>query len=161
MTKKFIFLFLAGLLLIKCEVNSGRQTTGKQNLREIIKGVWWVVEKDTTYTEVLISDKIWWLFDENPGIIYMNYELTDDNQLKRYYYGTNDLRSSNQIRKFNHDTLWIVNSQNFEFVYIRLNSSLNIERIIAEDSGAANDYINGYRLRKRTWEEKNRTNGPK
>ena len=101
MVKRFIFLLIAGLAFSGCEVSSIDNESKAANLGETIKGIWWLVDSDTTYAEVLISDKIYWFFDERPGIVYRNYEVIGSDLIRVYYYGYDgpgNLFASTQVK---------------------------------------------------------------
>ncbi len=156
MITKLLVFCLCGLIFIRCSVGSPQEFVSNVDFKKEIQGVWRYQEKDTTYSEVVISDNIYWGYDDMFGVLSYNYELGKDSVLKRYYKETGNPFPSLVIKEFLHDTIRVVGNNNFQYTFYRLKLSLDLNKIVKEDTAVIDDYILGFRERKNKWEAKRR-----
>ena len=156
---KIFIVCLCPLILLNCGLSPVKEEA--LELKNVIEGIWSYQEKDTTYTEVIFSDKIEWGYDDKFGLIAYDYEVTNDNLIRRFYIPTHDPFINLHVKKFSRDTISVVSESKYQFTLYRLNLGLDINKIIDEDSSVVNSYLDGLRNRKFYWETKNRSGSPK
>lgn len=122
----------------------------------MLPGFWHFQETDSSYAEVVFTDKIYWAYDDKFGVIAYDYKVTTDDSVKRFYKGSGNLFSSFKVQKFADDSIWAVNDSNFKFVLRRIDLSLNPEEVVTPKSSAADNYVSGYRERKLAFNNKSR-----
>ncbi len=149
MLKKLLLAYTFAIALSNCS----DRTNDTNEVKEAIKGIWWCLDIDSTYFEVVISDSVYWMYHNSAGVIAYDYELTDNKVLRRYYKTTHDPITSLTVVKQVPDTIWIVADSGYELKLQRLKLGLDVDKIIDLDPAFVDRYIAGYRDRKRQWEE--------
>jgi hypothetical protein len=143
------------LFLLGC--NTKTEVLNSQDIKPVLRGIWYYEGPDSTYWEVVISDKECWMYDDRFGVLRYDYELSNDGVLKQFYKVTHNSFKDLKISRFVNDTIWFTISQsNQKSTRIRINLDLDVDKIIVEDSIVVEKYVEGLRLRKKEWEEKHK-----
>ena len=147
--EKLMTLILATISI--CCVDSDKNIS---NLAEVIPGFWYFHETDSSYAEIVMTEKIYWAYDDRFGVVAYDYQITSDDSVKRFYRESGNYLSSFKAQKITKDTIWAVNNSNFKFVLHRLILRQDPNDIIIPKSNAADEYVTGYRERKAAFEER-------
>ena len=121
-----------------------------------IKGVWTAITNDSTYDEVIITDKDFYTYDENAGDLLLTYKLENDS-LKICYY--NGLQSDRTFKRISADE-FIEQDSMLTIRFKRLKDQVDTSKVLATKLTSKSDfdekyyykYINDLRLRRHKWD---------
>jgi hypothetical protein len=144
--KPIVFL----LLIISCVQFSCKNKT-HADLQEShsIEGVWYYIENDSIYGEIIFTKDHFWTYDEGGGETFLGYKLKNDSL--EFENGITSKFAMIDKGEF------VLDRSGMSVHYYRLNIPVDTESLLRGDEKAFDDYvIKGFRERKYEWEKNQR-----
>ncbi len=121
-----------------------------------IRGVWVAITNDSTYEEIIVTEKDFYLYDEHAGDLLLTYKLENDSL--KLFLG-NGLQSKRKFKRINEDE-FLEQDDRFRVKFNRLQDFVDTSKVLSTkttpkryfDEEYYAKYVWDMRLRRHEWD---------